>query len=435
VASGQSASPTSIPDKPPDSATTQWVSLLGLGGFLVVLSQLEIGELSRAGLIIVCMMATAIPMIIADLGFNKVHLRPSSGLKLDDPTTSFDFRRVAIKLFGLVGTFALIGEIYWLLPEYHSSFYLPFWEVLKLGLPWLLLGSLPYFAWVDSKMTEPKDGYYLAGCLFVGRWEELDSKTLTKYFLGWLIKGFYLPIMTVYLGSAADNLMKLDLDLAFSTMPDAVTFVSQFALAVDLSFVAIGYTLTLRVTDSQIRSPNPLVWGWLVTIILYRPIWGPLANRYFKYTDGNNWVDWYNQVPALLFVWGLMIIVSKLGWVWANLSFGCRFSNLTHRGIITNGPYRLMKHPSYVFKNISWWLISVPFLSQENPGVAMQHTAGLLGVNLLYLIRARAEERHLSEDPIYVQYALWMNEHSLFSALGKNIPWFSYKTPNTKSAP
>jgi protein-S-isoprenylcysteine O-methyltransferase Ste14 len=386
--------------------------------------------LSRAGLIIVCMMATAIPMIIADMGLYKVHRRPSSGLKFDDPNTSFDRGRVTIKLIGFFGTLAMCGNIYLLLPEYHNSFYNPFREVLKLVLPWLLLGSLPYFAWVDSKMAEPEDGYYLAGCLFIGRWDDLDRTVLTKYFLGWLIKGFYLPLMITYLGLATVSLLRVDFGLVFSTMPHAVVFVSRFALAVDLAFVAIGYTLTLRVTDSHIRSPNPLVWGWLATIILYKPFWGPLANQFFQYNDGNNWANWYNQMPVLLFVWGTMIIVCKLGWAWANISFGCRFSNLTNRGIITNGPYRLTKHPSYICKNLSWWLISVPFLSHESPDLAIKHMAALLGVNALYFIRARAEERHLSEDPIYVQYALWMNKNSLLSTVGNIIPWFAYKAPS-----
>ena len=38
--------------------------------------------------------------------------------------------------------------------------------------------------------------------------------------------------------------------------------------------------------------------------------------------------------------------------------FSFRFSNLTHRGIITSGPYRFTKHPSYVSKNIAWSFVS-----------------------------------------------------------------------------
>ena len=44
-----------------------------------------------------------------------------------------------------------------------------------------------------------------------------------------------------------------------------------------------------------------------------------------------------------------------------------RFSNLTHRGIITNGPYRYSKHPAYLAKNLSWWLVSMPFMITVSP--------------------------------------------------------------------
>ena len=67
---------------------------------------------------------------------------------------------------------------------------------------------------------------------------------------------------------------------------------------------------------------------------------------------------------------------------WAALSFGIRFSNLTHRGIITSGPYRFTKHPAYVAKNISWWLISIPFLPADgSPFTALQLCLGLAGIN------------------------------------------------------
>ena len=44
-------------------------------------------------------------------------------------------------------------------------------------------------------------------------------------------------------------------------------------------------------------------------------------------------------------------------------------------------------------------------------------------------MRARTEERHLSHDPNYVAYALWMNDHGIFRALGRKIPFFRYRAP------
>ena len=44
-------------------------------------------------------------------------------------------------------------------------------------------------------------------------------------------------------------------------------------------------------------------------------------------------------------------------------TIGPRFSNLTHRGILTHGPYAWSKHPAYLSKNLFWWLSSLPFLA------------------------------------------------------------------------
>src|SRR5258708_5983980 len=95
-------------------------------------------------------------------------------------------------------------------------------------------------------------------------------------------------------------------------------------------------------------------------------------------------------------------------YVWSTCSFGVRFSNLTNRGIITEGPYRYFKHPAYLSKNIAWWMMSVPFISQHNILDAIRACICLLLTNLIYGIRAWTEERHLLRDPAYQTYYAWM---------------------------
>ena len=41
----------------------------------------------------------------------------------------------------------------------------------------------------------------------------------------------------------------------------------------------------------------------------------------------------------------------------------------------------------------------------------------LAGVNVIYYLRAKTEERHLSRDPVYREYAEFIREHGLFSYL------------------
>lgn len=45
---------------------------------------------------------------------------------------------------------------------------------------------------------------------------------------------------------------------------------------------------------------------------------------------------------------------------------------------------------------------------------------------LIYYLRARTEENHLSIYPEYVQYAQAMNNRSLFHGVGKYLPFLVY---------
>ena len=71
-----------------------------------------------------------------------------------------------------------------------------------------MIGAVPYFAIVDRLMREPEDGYWQAGCLFLGRWAEVDRSVLRQYALGWLVKAFFLPLMFVLLVGCAKFLLE-----------------------------------------------------------------------------------------------------------------------------------------------------------------------------------------------------------------------------------
>jgi protein-S-isoprenylcysteine O-methyltransferase Ste14 len=138
--------------------------------------------------------------------------------------------------------------------------------------------------------------------------------------------------------------------------------------------------------------------------------------------------------PTVRAVWAFLILALVLIYSLCTVSFGLRFSNLTHRGIITGGPYRFSKHPAYLAKNLSWWLISVPFVSEQGWSAALRNSCILGLLNLVYFARARTEERHLSRDPVYVAYALWMNEHGLLRRLGHALPFLRYRAPTEAGA-
>lgn len=338
--------------------------------------------------------------------------------------------RTMTKYAGVVATMAPLAFLYWLLPEYNRSFYDPFYYAVFNFGPWIALALAAYIPFVDAHMKRPHDGLWLAGALATGerKWASLDGPEkheLQHHALGWVIKGFYMPMMFVYLGNTASGLASWNWLAAFESVGKFTAFFSKATLAIDLAFVTVGYGMTFRLVDSHIRTANPYAWGWVVTLALYQPFWSKLSERYFRYSDGQKWEDWI-QDDTMLFVWGLALVGTRVGWAWANTSFGLRFSNLTNRGIITHGAYRLTRHPSYLFKNTSWWLINMPFLSQVGHWTAFKNSLLLLGVNGLYFLRAKAEEAHLAEDPKYVQYAEWMDQHGPLRFL-QFIPFVKFR--------
>jgi len=76
-------------------------------------------------------------------------------------------------------------------------------------------------------------------------------------------------------------------------------------------------------------------------------------------------------------------------------------------------------------------MITLPFIPNHGWQDAVKWTLGLAGVSTIYFMRAKTEERHLSRDPVYVEYATWMNEHGWLRFLGK-VPLFKYKPPPPK---
>ena len=79
-------------------------------------------------------------------------------------------------------------------------------------------------------------------------------------------------------------------------------------------------------------------------------------------------------------------------------------------------------------------MTSVPFLAQEGFKVALSKSLLLLAFNIVYFLRAKTEEANLSTDPVYVQYAEWMETNGIFAWL-TDFPAFKfmrYKKPKVQ---
>lgn len=406
-----------LPATLPESATHPAVAWMGLAAMLGAVSVLNFWQpvSNIAYLALIVMGANALGVFLPDVLWKKAHQRALSPL-----SQTSDWRRVLTKSLGLVGSVGFVALLYWLFPEYRNgnSFYGRYWAALQVVLPiWAIL-ALPYIYWVDRRMPQPRDALWQMGRLLTGRWDDVEAGVVGQHLLGWLVKGFFLPLMFSYFCDNLGQLLFYDLHRlnSFRGVYDWGYMALYF---IDVALVSMCYVVTFRATDTHIRSAEPTGLGWLAALICYQPFWSLISRQYLDYDTNKPWGVWMGGSPWLYDIWGSIILLLIAIYVWATVVFGARFSNLTHRGIITSGPFRYTKHPAYLSKNLSWWLISMPFMLSGGVTEALRRSALLLFLNGVYYVRAKTEERHLALDPTYVAYARWIDAHGLLRFLNR----------------
>jgi protein-S-isoprenylcysteine O-methyltransferase Ste14 len=394
----------------PLGATNPWICTLGFVVAVSVTALLPLAGLKPFWTTIVGMSLYAVIVAVLELVFLKVHRRETTGLDWSR-SGDFNLKRSGLKLLGLLGSIAAVMILHWVVAFYQPASLKAPLAALIIAAPYVVAAAAVYIPIVDRAMKDPHDGYWAVGRLLLGRtapWSQVRDHAL-----GWLIKGFFWPIMFQYLFA---NM------LDYGAIPShgfvmQVEWLTRILVSAELVIVTVGYLATLRVLDSQIRSPNPTVSGWLVTLVCYEPFSIIIFGRLLAYRGERDWTDVAAAHPWLGVAWGTAILLCYAFWTWATSMFGLRWSNLTSRGVVTRGPFRWTKHPEYLSKNMFWWLSSVPFLTASTPAEALRHTLLLVCTNLVYYGRALVEERHMEQDPAYVEYRAWIAEHGLFSRL------------------
>ncbi|WP_027800936.1 isoprenylcysteine carboxylmethyltransferase family protein [Paraburkholderia dilworthii] len=413
---------TRADDPAPRSATPFPVGLFGMVVGLLTLwlvrdsTALDGAARSSAACLAIIATVGAYELFVA-----RVYLRPSAGLARR-AVRSPGIVRVAMRLAALAAIYAGIGALYWLLPEYHGAFYNPFWSLIATLAPYVAIAAPPYFVWMDTHQREIDDAYLLLARFLLRGERPSNWRPVREMLAGWMVKAFFLPLMIVYLSTNATHL-----DASLNAALNAPSFLATFrfmydlSFAMDLMFGTVGYLCTLRILDSHVRSAEPTTLGWLVALICYQPFWSLISSQYIRYEGSIFWDTWLISMPLLRLIWGAAIVALLLCYAFATISFGLRFSNLTNRGIITSGPYRLTKHPAYLAKNLSYWMVTVPFIEPLGWRIALTHCTALIAVNLLYFIRAGTEEKHLMNDPDYRAYAEWIARNGMFAKLARAL--------------
>lgn len=215
-----------------------------------------------------------------------------------------------------------------------------------------------------------------------------------------IVKLFFLPLMLNFfffnIGDLMHNLSILyNVDTFTAHTFNVVIFPLLLALifTVDTLYFAFGYTFEAGFLNNAVRSVEPTLLGWAVTLISYPPLNGFITVYLLWYA--NDFLTFSSDIATAAL--RMTILFFLFIYVWASVALGAKCSNLTNRGIVARGPYSLVRHPAYSAKNIAWWITVIPLF---NP-VAY---ASMFAWSSIYYLRAITEERHLMRDLEYQSY-------------------------------
>ncbi len=396
-------------DPRPPSAVSTGVGVAGLAGLLSWVAVARWFHMDGPYSALVNVACCGLPMVLWSIFVDKVHRNPSVGIDWAHTRPWRETLDISLtKLAGLWITWvgiALIyatGRFYW-----RGNFAFSMW-VFTTAAPILFVLSIPYVLWLDRKLADPKDGTWAFGAWLMGA-GATDADAIYNHLRSWAVKAFFLAFMLAIVPPGFGEFIRTDTSQILRNPVALANWLITFMFVMDVAFATVGYVLTLKPLDSHIRSATPYAAGWMAALICYPPFilmgdGGPL-----DYHPGtSDWTHWYAGQPVLLALTGAVLVALTAIYAWATIAFGFRFSNLTHRGILTHGPYAFSRHPAYLSKNLFWWISTIPFLSTGSLADAARATILLGVVSAIYYWRAKTEEWHLGEDPAYQEYSAWM---------------------------
>lgn len=225
-------------------------------------------------------------------------------------------------------------------------------------------------------------------------------KRFNNFCLTCLVKGFFLPIMAMFMFHHVTTVQQLLYRI--STPMDGIPLANWFLdLIYNLLFVTdtlialIGYGLELKWLNNKTKSVEPTMFGWAVALMCYPPfnnisgVYFPLQSRQDLFIE---------LTPEQMIFIRIIIVLLYTIFVWGTIALGVRFSNLSNKGIVDRGPYAFIRHPAYASKNIAWWFEHLQYMK------GFKNVLPLICWNIIYTLRALTEERHLMKDPEYRAY-------------------------------
>lgn len=287
-------------------------------------------------------------------------------------------------------------------------------EVFEYIILFYLISLIPFYIFFKEKSKARIVLNYIFRKIFKKDKEEIKVYEKTSI-LAWWVKWFFAPLMifwltwhifsmfnNIYLWINNINLFSSDFLVFFNKY----FFYSVFStiLFFDVLFFTLWYLVEWKIFKNEIKSVDPTVLWWFVALASYPPINQATNTILWWYsTDFPQFWNFYIHIFLNISILVLMTIYSR-----ASISLWLKASNLTNRWIISSWPYKYLRHPAYLCKNISWWIWWLPIIILSITNLDFKTLIyAILSLSIwsyIYYLRAKTEENHLSLDKDYLKY-------------------------------
>ena len=413
----------------PRSVTGWYDPFLTALGPLVVYVLCASSTLTTHELCILLTVSALLPVCLAEYLRQRRHfpmrpVRPFSEV----------LRDACLKFIGTAVGVAAILFLWWLLPIYDKPHYRPLFQIMHLTMLWVLALSFVAILYTEWRLGAVKDQTWQLTLLALGRWHEIDLPLLKTALIGLLVRAIFLPLNLCGLVEMMEPLRSGSWD--FAGMPWPQMHAQLVSMNWMLLIVAIipGYLFSMRLLGTGIRRADASWFGWAVTLACYPPLLDGVFRLWLNYSPladplpyHKPWVTLTSDFMPLFILCSCIILLLEAVHWWGEAMMGLRASNLTHRGVITNGPFRYTRHPIYVSKCLGWLVIAMPFAMGGTLLECVRLTLLWGCVCLLYYGRAWVEERLFSTDPDYIAYARWIDRHGVLAWAGKYCPPLTFE--------
>ncbi len=236
------------------------------------------------------------------------------------------------------------------------------------------------------------------------RFAVLDKAYNRKVLLNLVMRAYFIPFMVVQIYITMDSAIRFSADNFNNyNLMTVLVWLSSILWFMDALVASAGYSIESRWAENRTRSIDMTVGGWLVCMACYEPLnqvtgtlfpFGPfianVAPESFVFAEQTG-----------LYIFKMVEIVLLLALIYSDVSLGPSGVNITLKRLQTRGPYGIIRHPGTVCKLSLWWL-QTAFYAQfwASPQLIIGHLAW----NVLYILRAYTEERHLRKHAEYREY-------------------------------